>query len=340
MEKLIAGPVMGYKGTDKYMRCRGVQYKMGMNELDNSDPLRLCKNGIHFCTHISGPFCYVEYDRLFRVAAYDVLDVEDTPGAIRKLVCRKIEFLEEIKIEGLRNTGNGNIGDYNTGDCNVGGRNAGNGNTGDWNIGNMNVGDKNTGHQNTGNGNTGDENRGELNTGDNNTGRRNTGDENRGDWNAGSGNIGDWNVGYQNTGNGNTGDKNKGNFNTGHQNTGYWNTGHLNTGYWNTGDWNRGNCNTGDYNTGNGNAGNGNATDFCSGYFCKQPQPIMVFDEPYSGDRKSLNTPTMLALCKCLMSDEDFDVTPFLGLPNATAKKIKALHKAHKKQRAKLKKGQ
>jgi len=167
-QKLIKGPVKGYKGTDKNMKCNGFQFQMGDNVLGNNDDLVLCKKGFHFCQQPSGPFSYGNYDRLFKVEAYDVLDSEWAPGADYKQVCRKIRFLEEIKING----------DYNTGYRNSGNRNTGDGNTGEYNSGYYNTGDYNTGYRNTGRYNTGNRNSGDGNTGDYNTGDYNTGDGN------------------------------------------------------------------------------------------------------------------------------------------------------------------
>ena len=238
--KEIPGPIEGYKIFNRDMTCRGFQFKPGMNELGNGDPLVLCENGFHFCKYPSGVLLYYQEGRVFKVRGYDVLDEPTAPGADYKMCCRKIEILEEM-FPG----GNGNAGDRNAGDRNTGNRNAG-----DWNAGNWNTGDLNTGTWNTGNWNTGN-------------------------WNTGNWNTGDRNTGNGNTGNWNTGNRNTGNRNTGNRNTGNWNTGNWNTGNWNTGDWNTGNWNTGNWNTGNWNAG-----DRHSGYFGIGDAPIMFFGKP------------------------------------------------------------
>jgi hypothetical protein len=156
-QKFIAGPIEGYKATDADMKCRGKQYTLGeVFEMPPGEPLSLCENGYHFCKHLSGVYAYYPYDcRVFKVVAWDVLDLPVAPGADYKLVCRKIQLVEEVKYgeAGDRNTGNGNTGDMNTGDRN----------TGHMNTGHMNTGNRNTGHMNTGNGNTGDMNTGNGN---------------------------------------------------------------------------------------------------------------------------------------------------------------------------------
>ena len=169
--KEIPGPIEGYKIFNDDMTCRDFQFKMGMNELGNSDPLILCENGFHFCKYPSGVWAYYETGRVFRIRAYDVLNHPIVPGAACKMVCRKIEIVEEVFPNGNGNTGdwntgNGNTGDWNTGSWNTGSRNTGDGNTGSWNTGNGNTGHRNTGSRNTGDGNCGNRNPGFFCLGD------------------------------------------------------------------------------------------------------------------------------------------------------------------------------
>ena len=133
--KEIPGPIEGYKIFNRDMTCRGFQFKPGMNELGNDDPLVLCENGFHFCKYPSGVWSYYREGRVFKVRGYDVLDEPTTPGADYKMCCRKIEILEEMLPGGNGNTGNWNTGNWNTGD-----RNTGNGNTGNWNTGDRHSG--------------------------------------------------------------------------------------------------------------------------------------------------------------------------------------------------------
>jgi len=289
-QKLIVGPIKGYKGTDENMRCNGFHFKLGENILNNKDDLVLCENGFHFCQQPSGPHAYGSYARMWEIRAYDVLESDFEPGADYKQVCRKIVFLREVnKLPSYRNTA-----DRNTGYGNAGDRNTGYGNTGHGNTGHMNTGDRNTGYGNAG----------DRNTGDRNTGHRNTGDGNAGYWNTG-----DWNTGHRNTG-----DRNTGYRNTGHRNTGYGNAGHRNTG---------------DGNTGDGNTGYGNATNFCSGCFCLKEQPVMFFDLPTKVTLEDIDWDLVAELSKKLQSKNNFDYLPFLSLPNATKTRIKNLHKRH-----------
>jgi hypothetical protein len=296
----------GYKATNKDMQCQGFQYELGKTyELPAESPLVLCQSGFHFCEQPSGVWSYYSASgtRIFKIKAWDILNMPFEPGADFKRVCRKIRFIEEVKIGGNSNTGNRNTGYRNTGNRNTGNSNTGNRNTGDSNTGNRNTGDRNTGNSNTGNRNTGDSNTGYRNTGYSNTGNRNTGDSN---------------TGYSNTGNRNTGDSNTGYSNTGNRNTGYRNTGYSNTGNRNTGD-----SNTGSYNFCNNSAG----------FFCTKEQPVIVFDKPTKTKRGDLPFNLMSELQDKLAQDGDFDPKPFLKIPNATAKKIKELHKKHIKRR-------
>ena len=123
-QKLIP-MVEGYKIFNDDLTCRGFQFKMGMNELDNDRPLELCGNGFHFCKYPSGVWTYCNIGRVFKVRGYDVLDLPAEPGADYKLVCRRIEILVETNITGNRNTGDrntgiGNCGHYHSGNFNIG----------------------------------------------------------------------------------------------------------------------------------------------------------------------------------------------------------------------------
>ena len=159
-QKLIAGPVEGYKILNDDLTCRDFKFDItpgAINELPNDRELELCGNGFHFCKQPSGVWSYYNYGRVFKAKAYDVLDAPEEPGADYKLVCRRIEFVEELIIGG-----NGNTGDYNTGNWNTGDRNTGYYNTGDRNTGNGNTGNGNTGNRNTGDGNVGTRHSGGL----------------------------------------------------------------------------------------------------------------------------------------------------------------------------------
>ena len=161
-QKLIVGPIEGYKIVNEDMTCRDFKFEVGKRiKLPNNDDIELCKNGFHFCKYPSGVWAYYSSGRVFKVRAYGVLDSSPASGADFKLVCEEIELYEEVKIGGDRNTGNYNTGNYNTGDYNTGYRN-----TGDYNAGYRNTGYRNTGNYNTGYGNCGNYHSGSLNIGE------------------------------------------------------------------------------------------------------------------------------------------------------------------------------
>ena len=263
-QKLIVGPIEGYKIVNEDMTCRDFKFEVGKRiKLPNNDDIELCKNGFHFCKYPSGVWAYYSSGRVFKVRAYGVLDSSPASGADFKLVCEEIELYEEVKIGGDRNTGNYNTGNYNTGDYNTGYYNTGDYNTGDYNTGYYNTGDYNTGYYNTG----------YYNTGDYNTGYRNTGD-----------------------------------YNAGYRNTGYRNTGNYNTGYGNCGNYHSGSLNIGE-------------------------AQIYLFNKITKLKRDEIDWSLVNRLAQLLSQEADIDPTPFLSIPNATAKGIKKLHEAHKAAR-------
>ena len=146
-QELIQGPIDGYKIVDNDLKCRGFQYKIGKRvRVQNDLPLELCVNGLHFCKYPSGVWEYYREGRVFKVKAYGVLKTKPETGADYKMVCKEIELVSEINVDGNRNTGDRNTGCWNTGDRN----------TGDRNTGDRNTGNRNTGHGNTGHGNATD----------------------------------------------------------------------------------------------------------------------------------------------------------------------------------------
>ena len=156
--------MIGYKGFNKDLTCRGFQYEIG-KEYEHTGKIELCKGGFHFCQNIADILSFYDIQsdecRLCLVEATGEIEVGED-----KCVTNKIKILKEISKAEMYEVGN------------EGKNNVGLGNTGDWNTGNRNTGDSNTGDWNTGDWNTGD-----RNTGDWNTGNRNTGDRNTGDWN-------------------------------------------------------------------------------------------------------------------------------------------------------------
>ena len=146
-------------------------YKLG-EITKQSEELKLCGNGIHFCWNMQDVMDYYNFGQDDMVLGKieilgDVIDGKD------KSVTNKIRVVRLYPSKKQR-MNISNIGKDNTGYCN----------TGYCNTGNRNTGNRNTGHCNTGNRNTGYWNTGNRNTGYCNTGYWNTGNRNTGYWNS------------------------------------------------------------------------------------------------------------------------------------------------------------
>lgn len=282
----------GYKATDKKMRCREHQFKLGVWYSVEGE-LAMCCNGFHFCTSLPGVWQYYDdpstrISRVFKCEAEEVLDTDENTGVTDKKVCRRIRLVEEIRLK----------------------------KSDKYNLGYDNTGSLNNGHDNTG-----DRNQGARNSGDNNTGRGNTGRANTGDNNTGSNNRGDRN----------SGSYNEGAYNTADSCTGDSNSGSSNQGSNNSGESNRGNRNSGHYNAGNGNSGIGNACDFSSDIFAVETPKVRCFGKQtaYTRDGLLKRYPKINELAQMLSWDEPINFQYFSKIPGITPAKLKALHAKH-----------
>ena len=166
---------MNIKGTDKDMRCRGFQFKVGKEykKENNGRPLELCSDTVfHYCKTLQQVHnfysCYDKNNRYFEI---EVLGEEITDGnkcgsdhirIVREIVGDELKEMIGLTRgnSGLFNSGNCNSGDFNSGNCN-----SGNCNSGDFNSGNRNSGDCNSGNRNSGDCNSGNCNSGDFNSG-------------------------------------------------------------------------------------------------------------------------------------------------------------------------------
>jgi len=213
-QRVLRGPLIGYKATDNEMKCRGYQFSEG-KIFEHDGKLEHCESGFHYCPEMPGVWDYYCMPcRVWKVRVWEVLEHTSYTGTSFKCVAAKIEFVEEIVLDGDHNSGHRNSGHCNSGDHNSGRRNSG---------------DHNSGY-----GNSGDRNSGHCNSGDHNSGYRNSGDRNSGHCNSGDHNSGCRNSGDHNSGYGNSGDRNSGYCNSGDHNSGYYNITNRSTGLFNT----------------------------------------------------------------------------------------------------------
>ena len=135
----------GYKGFDKDLKCRDLQYEAGKETVIDGD-IELCKRGIHFCENPHDVFSYYapgENNRFAVVEAEGVSDERNNDDS--KRVCKRLTVKAEIsvfeickiavstffenfgfkkKIESAETNSVGNCGAANAGD--YGAANAGN----------------------------------------------------------------------------------------------------------------------------------------------------------------------------------------------------------------------
>ena len=89
-----------YKGTDKDMKCRGLQYKLGETAVFDGEP-HLCKAGLHACEQ---PIDVLNHyapneSRYFEADAEEVTDEREPNDS--KIVAKKMTLKAEIGVPGL-----------------------------------------------------------------------------------------------------------------------------------------------------------------------------------------------------------------------------------------------
>lgn len=88
-----------YKGTDKDMRCRGLQYEIG-KPVESDGDISMCNNGLHACEMpLDVLNYYPPFDSRYFVGELD--GVSDERGDDSKRVGRKLELKAELNIAGL-----------------------------------------------------------------------------------------------------------------------------------------------------------------------------------------------------------------------------------------------
>ena len=89
-----------YKGTDKDMKCRGFQYKLGEAAVFDGEP-HLCRAGLHACEQ---PIDVLNHyapneSRYFEADAEEVTDERESDDS--KIVAKKMTLKAEIGVPGL-----------------------------------------------------------------------------------------------------------------------------------------------------------------------------------------------------------------------------------------------
>ena len=88
----------GYKGFDKDLKCRDLQYEVGKETAVDGD-IELCKRGIHFCENPHDIFSYYAPGENNRFAVVEAEDVSDeSNGDDSKRVCKRLTVKAEISV--------------------------------------------------------------------------------------------------------------------------------------------------------------------------------------------------------------------------------------------------
>ena len=95
--------IKGYKGFDKYLKCRGMQYEVG-KDFVASGKIKKCENGLHFCENPMDVFGYYppSESRYCEVSGGGEIDKDDEDS---KVACYKLHISAEIGIIGLVKAG-------------------------------------------------------------------------------------------------------------------------------------------------------------------------------------------------------------------------------------------
>ena len=98
-KKPEAQTVTGFKGFDKDLRCRGLQYEVGQTHEHDGD-LSLCESGLHFCEHPLDCFSYYP-PAISRYCEVSTDCASPEKGDDTKRVTKKLKIGAEISLAGL-----------------------------------------------------------------------------------------------------------------------------------------------------------------------------------------------------------------------------------------------
>ena len=87
----------GYKGFDKDLKCRGMQYEVG-KEYEHEGEVKLCESGFHFCENPHDIFRYYPPGEGNRFAIVEADGVSAERGCGSKRAAKKLEIKSEISV--------------------------------------------------------------------------------------------------------------------------------------------------------------------------------------------------------------------------------------------------
>ena len=91
--------VRGFKGFDKDLQCRGMQYEVGKTH-KHKGPVTLCGRGFHFCEYpLDVLYFYPPADSRYAEVSGEGVSTEKNDGT--KRVCQRLMVNAEIGIPGL-----------------------------------------------------------------------------------------------------------------------------------------------------------------------------------------------------------------------------------------------
>ena len=90
----------GFKGFDKDMKCRGLQYETGKTAV-HEGTMSLCKSGLHFCEHPLDTWGFYAPQGGNRYAEVDADGVSDEIRDDTKRVARSVTVRAEVKMPAL-----------------------------------------------------------------------------------------------------------------------------------------------------------------------------------------------------------------------------------------------
>ena len=91
--------IKGYKGFDKDMKCRGLQYEVG-KEIKEDNAV-MCKHGLHFCENPHDVFAYYSAGNGNRFAEVEATDVSEERKDDSKRVAKRLTVKAEISVSNI-----------------------------------------------------------------------------------------------------------------------------------------------------------------------------------------------------------------------------------------------